>query len=109
MKPTSIKQAPDGIFTIAWDDGGLTHCTAKDLRDGCPCAECKGETILLHTYAPVEKPMQPGHYDITSMAPVGSYALQIIWGDGHANGLYSWDYLRRLTESTSHHNRNAAE
>jgi DUF971 family protein len=97
MKPTSIKQSPDGEFTIVWDDGVTTHCTARQLRDGCPCAECKGETVLLHSYAPAAKSIQPGHYEIKSIVPVGSYAVQITWGDGHATGLYSWNYLRNLT------------
>lgn len=101
MKPTSIKRSPDGEFTIVWDDGIVTHVTTRRLRDECPCAECKGETILLHTYTSVEKPEQPGQYEIKSMTPVGSYAIQITWGDGHATGLYSWEYLRRLTLPSS--------
>lgn len=101
MKPTSIKQSPDGELTVIWDDGATTHTTARRLRDGCPCAECKGETILLHEYAPVEKPRQPGHYDIASIVPVGNYAIQITWGDGHATGLYAWNYLRSLTSLSS--------
>lgn len=100
MKPTSIKQSPDGALTITWDDGVTTHCTARALRDGCPCAECQGETVLLHTYAPVEKPIEPGHYEIASITPVGSYAVQVTWKDGHATGLYSWEYLRRLTSNS---------
>ena len=74
----------------------LDEFTIQQLRDECPCAECKGETILMHQFLPVLKPKLPGHYDVKSIVPVGSYAVQITWGDGHATGLYSWEYLRTL-------------
>jgi DUF971 family protein len=51
---------------------------------------------------PVVQPQRPGKYDLKSIAPVGSYAIQLSWGDGHATGLYSWDYLRQLHFSTPH-------
>lgn len=96
MRPTSIKQNADKTITMTWDDGLSTPFTVEQLRDECPCAECKGEQILMHQILPVVKPKRPGHYDITAIVPVGSYAIQISWGDGHATGLYSWDYLRHL-------------
>jgi DUF971 family protein len=101
MRPTSIKRSPEGGFAITWDDGATTHASAELLRDGCPCAECKGETVLLHSYAPAMQTALPGRYEITSIAPVGSYAIQITWGDGHATGLYTWEYLRSLTSTQS--------
>jgi DUF971 family protein len=97
MKPLSIKRDSDGLITIVWDDGVTTECTAEELRDGCPCAECQGETVLLHTYPPIPRLHVAGHYDIKAIVPVGSYAVQITWGDGHATGLYTWNYLRQLT------------
>ncbi len=97
MKPTSIKRSPDGIIAITWDDGASTRCTAEQLRDGCPCAECQGETVLLHSYPPVRGLHLAGHYDIQAIVPVGNYAVQITWADGHATGLYSWEYLRKIT------------
>jgi DUF971 family protein len=30
--------------------------------------------------------------------PVGKYALSFTWNDGHASGIYSWDYLRELCQ-----------
>jgi len=97
MKPLSIKRDAAGLITIVWDDGITTECTAEELRDGCPCAECQGETVLLHTYPPIPRLHVAGHYDIKAIVPVGSYAVQITWGDGHATGLYTWNYLRQLT------------
>lgn len=96
MRPTSIKQTDKETITIIWDDGVTTPFTIQQLRDECPCAECKGEQILMHQILPVLKPKLPGHYELKSITPVGSYAIQITWGDGHATGLYSWEYLRQM-------------
>jgi DUF971 family protein len=35
-----------------------------------------------------------GDLNLEAVEPVGSYALQFIWGDGHSTGIYSWDWLR---------------
>jgi DUF971 family protein len=38
-------------------------------------------------------------YKITAINPVGSYALQISYKDGHTTGIYTWEYLKTLWES----------
>jgi DUF971 family protein len=96
MKPISIKQTDPETITFTWDDHQVTPIPIRLLRDECPCAECKGETILMHQILPVVKPKLPGHYSIMKIVPVGSYAIQISWGDTHETGLYSWEYLRSL-------------
>lgn len=35
----------------------------------------------------------------TAIHYVGRYALQFVWSDGHATGIYPWDYLRRIGEA----------
>ena len=37
-----------------------------------------------------------GGHDLVKIEPIGGYALQLFWGDGHSSGIYSFDYLRRL-------------
>jgi DUF971 family protein len=96
MRPLSIKQTENDTVTFTWDDGLVTPFLIQLLRDECPCAECKGEQVLMHQILPVVQPKRPGHYDLKSIVPVGSYAVQIVWGDGHGTGLYSWEYLRNL-------------
>ena len=96
MRPISIKKTSTDTITITWDDAVTTTHTIEQLRDQCPCAGCKGETILMHTILPVVQPKLPGHYDLKSITPVGSYAIQIVWGDGHDTGLYAWEYLRSM-------------
>jgi DUF971 family protein len=96
MRVISVKQTSANILTMTWDDGHKSQFTLVHLRDECPCAGCKGETVLLHTFQPSPQPELPGRYALKSISPVGSYALHIVWGDGHDTGLYAWDYLRSI-------------
>lgn len=90
---------------IEWDDGHRTHYGFQWLRDACPCATCTEErnshkrspgeparqsTALLPMYKEPAKPKE--------VKPVGRYALNIAWNDGHASGIYSWDYLREMCQ-----------
>ncbi len=69
------------------------------LRDSCPCAGCKGETVLFKTYVPPEADTTtPGRYKLNGATPVGNYALKLTWGDGHDMGMYTWEQLRSLCE-----------
>ncbi len=96
MVPTKISlESPDRL-SILWNDGHNGVVTLQTLRDSCPCAGCQGETVLLRTFKPLPQPELPGRYALKSAHPVGSYALQVVWGDGHATGLYTWPLLRSL-------------
>lgn len=87
---------------IDWADGHKSAWSFAWLRDACPCATCNDErnqqgrkpgqskpksAALLPMYTPPPRP--------ASAHPVGRYALQFNWLDGHTSGIYSWDYLRR--------------
>lgn len=98
MAPTQIKIKNESLF-IKWDDNTTSSISLKYLRDECPCANCKGETILLKTIRPPKqnKNLQ-GRYDIKNIEVVGGYAAKITWGDGHNTGIYSWQYLQTLAE-----------
>ena len=104
MKPVKIKRESESIITITWDDTLISKYTLETLRDQCPCAGCQGETILFKTYEPLKQIDLPGKYELKSIIPVGNYAVQIIWGDGHDSGIYSWEYLRKLSSSHDCHN-----
>ena len=96
MQPTKILLEAQDRLTVEWHDGHKSVIELRTLRDHCPCAGCQGETVLLHTYTPAPQPERPGKYSLKSAQPVGSYALQIVWGDGHSTGLYTWHLLRSL-------------
>jgi DUF971 family protein len=68
------------------------------LRDSCPCAGCQGETVLLHTYKPIQSPESRAKYELVGAEVVGNYAMQLCWADGHREGIYTWEHLRSLCE-----------
>jgi DUF971 family protein len=97
MRPKNINRISPTEVKIIWDDGKETIHTMERLRDNCPCAGCSGETVLLREYRPPEPDRQAtGRYELKAIQPVGSYALQFTWGDGHNTGIYTFEVLRNL-------------
>jgi DUF971 family protein len=85
-----------------WDDGHEGVSALKTLRDGCPCAGCQGETVLLHHYdAPAKDSSAPGMYELRGAETIGNYAIKLSWGDGHDMGIYTWEHLRSLCECSA--------
>lgn len=108
MQPKQIKIFEKEKLLIKWNDDSETILLLKYMRDECPCASCKGETILLRTYRP-PKPqiISLDMYKVKSMEVVGGYAIQISWKDGHNTGIYSWEYIRQLEkDQTQNKNQN---
>ena len=96
--PTQIILSSATELSIKWDDLHSSVISLRTLRDECPCAGCRGETVLLKTYKPRKQPDLPGKYSLKSIQQVGHYAIQISWGDGHSTGIYTWEQLRNLCE-----------
>ena len=97
MNPVQIKVKDKARLFIKWEDDSESTISLKYIRDECPCAGCKGETILLKTYRPPEPSViTPEMYKIKNIETVGDYAIQITWQDGHNTGIYSWEYLSEL-------------
>jgi DUF971 family protein len=96
MRPADIQQI-GGELAIKWDDGGESFIPLEALRLHCPCAGCKGETdIMGNIYKNPEKKLAPLAFQLKQIIRVGGYAIQPVWGDGHATGIFSYDYLKRL-------------
>jgi DUF971 family protein len=103
--PKSVKvrlQAGTGV-EIEWLDGHLSQYTFPFLRDACPCALCDEERTKTgrkpgdppHS-KPGELPMFKPAVKPLSAEGVGKYALKFNWNDGHALGIYSWQWLRDI-------------
>jgi DUF971 family protein len=92
--PDAIDVAEDGALRIAWPGGPEVTIPAFRLRDLCPCAGCveegTGRKILDPATIPAD--VRP-----VKIEPVGSYAIQITWSDGHSTGIYSWRTLREAS------------
>lgn len=84
-------------LAIKWEDGTESYIPLEKLRRACPCAGCKGEMdVMGNLYKGPERPITPAGMQLKSVTRIGSYAVQPVWGDGHATGIYSYDYLRSL-------------
>lgn len=95
--PTQITQPSSHLLAFTWPDSSVSIVPLKLLRDECPCAGCKGETILGKHFAPIALPtFTPGMYEVEKIEPVGKYGLQFYWKDGHNTGIYAWEYLHLL-------------
>ncbi len=96
MRPTDL-QPIGGDLAIKWDDGGESFIPLEKLRRHCPCAGCKGEIdILGNLYKNPEQKLPAAAFQLVRLTSVGGYAIQPVWGDGHATGIFSFDYLRQL-------------
>lgn len=96
--PKSIQQI-GGELAVAWADGREDYFPLESLRRQCPCALCKGEQDLLgNVHRGPSRPYGLGAFLMHGWQKVGGYAIQIFWQDGHNDGIYSFEYLRKLGE-----------
>lgn len=89
-------------LAIRWADGHESTYPFDLLRRECPCALCNdrrakapaaGGMTLTVLSGPV---VRPGEVQAAAVAPVGRYAINFSWSDGHDSGIYSFDFLREL-------------
>jgi len=102
-QPTEIKlHQKSRLLEIAYADGSIFSLPCEFLRVYSPSAEVRG-------HGPGQEVLQVGKKDveITRVEPVGSYAIQLTFSDGHDTGIYSWDLLydygRRQKEMWEHY------
>jgi DUF971 family protein len=99
LRPVAIDRAGDGL-RIAWSDGATTTVSFATLRSNCPCASCLDERSKPADPFKVLKPSEvaAGPPEPAAMKPVGRYAYQICWNDGHDTGIYTLERLRGLSQ-----------
>lgn len=79
------------VLEIAFDSGESFSLPFEYLRVYSPSAEVQG-------HGPGQEVLQTGKRDVllTALEPVGNYAVQPHFSDGHNTGIYTWAYLYRL-------------
>jgi DUF971 family protein len=82
------------LLEIAFADGRSFRLSYEFLRVHSPSAEVRG-------HGPGQEVLQVGkrQVEIKSLDPVGSYAVQPLFSDGHGTGIYSWAYLYELGQN----------
>ncbi|MCP5244928.1 MAG: DUF971 domain-containing protein [Burkholderiales bacterium] len=87
--PTEIKlHNKSRILDITFSDGKKFHYTCEFLRVYSPSAEVSGHGLGQEILQTGKK-----NVNILKIEPVGHYAIQLFFSDGHNTGLYSWDLL----------------
>lgn len=94
-KPTDINlHQKSKVLEISFDDGKTFQLPCEFLRVYSPSAEVRG-------HGPGQEVLQIGKekVNIKSLEPVGNYAIQIEFDDGHSTGIYSWETLYQLGDN----------
>jgi DUF971 family protein len=88
-QPTEIKlHQKSRLLEVSFADGRSFRLPCEFLRVYSPSAEVRG-------HGPGQEVLQAGKKDVTieKIEPVGHYAIQLRFSDGHDTGIYSWDLL----------------
>ena len=96
-------------LVVTWADGSTSTYPIAYLRQQCPCADCRKrrDAEAAQPAEPSARPLRSrlavlpagasaGPTVVRSASLVGNYALRLDWSDGHASGIYSFEYLREV-------------
>ena len=90
--PTEIKLHQQSLMLeITFDDDETYRLPYEYLRVYSPSAEVRGHGTGQETLQTGKK-----YVGVVEVLPVGSYAMKIVFDDGHDSGLYTWEYLHDL-------------
>ena len=87
LPETIENHAAQGVLALHWPDGRSAHIAHARLRAMCPCSECRAQRragIEMREDAAVR---------LAAIEPVGAYALNLAFSDGHRRGIYPYEML----------------
>ena len=102
MVPIQLEKTPDRCLLITWSDESTQKIPFRKLRDNCRCAHCiekrtdESESEKPGNSLPILSEAEAQPLGILKMHPVGNYAYNIHFTDGHSAGIYTFELLRSL-------------
>ena len=90
--PTALTvHSKSRLLEVAFSDGAAFKIPFELMRVYSPSAEVQG-------HGPGQEVLQTGKRDVgvVELEPIGNYAVKPVFSDGHASGIFSWDYLYHL-------------
>jgi DUF971 family protein len=100
LRPKNLRKDGPDKLRIEWNDGHRSVYSWEHLRAKCPCASCRDEQAqpadpfrVLSTKELAAGPLAP-----VAITPMGYYAYQITWNDGHDSGIFTLEHLRELCQ-----------
>ncbi|MFI4876481.1 MAG: gamma-butyrobetaine hydroxylase-like domain-containing protein [Blastopirellula sp. JB062] len=98
--PRQLKLLDDGRLWIEWSDGAQMEYAVRLLRDASPDALTREKSRIAAdkpaTELTILAPEEMAPLKISAMRPIGRYAYQIAFSDGHDSGIYTYEYLYAL-------------
>jgi DUF971 family protein len=88
-QPTAITvHQQSRVLEVQFSDGAAFRIPFELMRVYSPSAEVQG-------HGPGQEVLQTGkrEVEVVALEPVGNYAVQPTFSDGHSSGIFSWDYL----------------
>jgi DUF971 family protein len=100
LQPTALKLTDHRSLEVTWSDGKKMDYPFGVLRKACPCATCRekkrAESTKPKGLLQVLSASETVPLAIESMHPVGNYAYNIGFSDGHSSGLFTMELLREI-------------
>ena len=91
---TKVRRLPEvGALYLEWSDGYNAEPSYRYLCGYCPCAGCQGHIGKVEYHDPGNDP------EPSTIEQIGNYAISIRWQDGCQDGIYSFRFLREISET----------
>jgi len=109
--PTHLDLKKDAALTITWQDGRTSVYPIAHLRRLSPSADMRELRKQMKKNPLTILPGGSGGGAVTAVDAemVGNYAIKIVFSDGHATGIYTWDYLREIDPAVNPEGRTKSD
>ena len=100
FQPTRIERH-ETCLEIRWKDSHQSELPYRLLREKCPCAHCNATRAGKDPFHILPPDDFFESLRLVDIQRVGRYAVRLAWSDGHRTGIYTFEFLRELSESAS--------
>ena len=98
FQPTRIERGTTSL-EIRWKDSHHSELSYRRLREKCPCARCEATRLGKDPFHILPSGDFFENLRLLEIQRVGRYAVRLIWNDGHRTGIYTFQFLRELSEN----------
>lgn len=99
FQPTRIERSRKSL-KIEWKDSYQSELPYRLLRQKCPCAHCDAVRLGKDPFHIVPSDGFFENLRLVDIQRVGRYAVRLAWSDGHRTGIYTFEFLRELSEAS---------
>lgn len=99
FQPTRIERSSTSL-EIQWKDSHRSELSYQILRQKCPCARCDAARLGKDPFHILPSDDFFENLHLVDIQRVGRYAVRLVWNDGHRTGIYTFEFLRELSENT---------